>query len=72
MSFSKAFLVRTGRWFLAATLTASLQGCGLVEAIRDRPLISEMGILQSRKEWQRRMEEESPASLNYNATPSER
>jgi hypothetical protein len=49
---------RASRVFYAVLLPVLLSGCGIIDAIRDRPLISEMGILQSRKENERRLQQE--------------
>jgi hypothetical protein len=63
------------RFFITVALTALLSGCGIIDAIRDRPLISEMGILQSRKEHERRLqqynaelESQSPSSSRVSPT----
>jgi hypothetical protein len=62
MNLSCFASARVCRAFAVATFIASLSGCGVVEFLQDQPLISEMGILQSRKEHDRQLEQYDAAT----------
>lgn len=69
------FPVRFAHLAVAVGLSASLSGCCIADSIRDRPLISSMGILQSRKEYERRFAEQNNSTVqtqptNVSAGPS--
>ena len=53
----KSPVTRGCRLVLVIVYAVLLSGCGVINFIHDRPLISEMGILQSRREYERRLQE---------------